>query len=101
MIIQFFNTHLRHYIFCFLFHSFQLCAVFARDLFFSPSRRLYEPEAGLSGLGDKGEKGILRQLSYAKLLHKTDREYQVWQEGRHPVLIQGAVRRGYVDDPVH
>ncbi len=66
-------------------------------------------------LRDKGEKGILWQLSYAKLPHKVDREYQLWQEGSHPVLIQGEdmmrqrleymhnnpVRRGYVDDPVH
>ena len=64
---------------------------------------------------DKGEKGILRQLSYAKLPHKMDREYQMWQEGSHPVLLSGddmmrqrleymhnnPVRRGYVDDPVH
>ena len=66
-------------------------------------------------LRDKGEKGVLRQLSYAKLPHKVDREYQLWQEGSHPVLIQGEdmmrqrleymhnnpVRRGYVDDSVH
>lgn len=65
-------------------------------------------------LRDRGEKGILRQLRYAKLPHKVDREYQLWQEGGHPVLIQGEdmmrqrleymhnnpVRRGYVDDPV-
>jgi len=64
---------------------------------------------------DKGEKGVLQQLRHAKLLHKTDREYQLWQEGSHPVLIQGGdmmrqrlgymhnnpVRRGYVDEPEH
>ena len=63
----------------------------------------------------KGEKGVLQQLRHAKLLHKTDREYQLWQEGSHPVLIQGGdmmrqrlgymhnnpVRRGYVDEPEH
>ena len=64
---------------------------------------------------DKGEKGILQQLRRAKLLHKVDREYQLWQEGSHPVLIQdrdmmrqrlgymhnNPVRRGYVDAPEH
>ena len=64
---------------------------------------------------DKGERGILRQLSYARLPHKVDREYQFWQEGSHPVLLSGEeimrqrveythnnpVRRGYVDDPVY
>ena len=63
----------------------------------------------------KREKGTLRQLKHGKLPHKTDREYQIWQEGSHPVLIQGRemmrqrleyvhgnpLRRGYVDDPVH
>ena len=38
---------------------------------------------------DKGERGILRQLSYARLPHKVDREYQFWQEGSHPVLLSG------------
>jgi putative transposase len=66
-------------------------------------------------LTNKGEKGMLRQLKHGKLPHKTDREYQLWQEGSHPVLIQGRemmrqrleyvhgnpLRRGYVDDPVH
>ncbi len=66
-------------------------------------------------LVEKGEKSLLRQLKHAKLAHKTDREYQLWQEGVHPVLIQGEemmrqrlqymhdnpVRRGYVDDAVH
>ena len=58
---------------------------------------------------------VLRQLARAKLRHKKDREYQVWQEGSHPQQIQGEpmmrqkieyihnnpVKRGYVDDPVH
>lgn len=61
------------------------------------------------------EKNLLAQLSYFKLPHKVDREYQLWQEGSHPQLIQdetmmrqkltyihqNPVRRGYVDEPVH
>jgi REP element-mobilizing transposase RayT len=58
---------------------------------------------------------ILKQLNYYKLRHKTDRDYQLWQEGTHPEQIQGEammrqkieyihynpVKRGYVDDPTH
>jgi hypothetical protein len=57
----------------------------------------------------------LRQLARAKLRHKVDREYQLWQEGSHPeqisddeMMIQkleythyNPVKRGYVDDPLH
>ncbi len=61
------------------------------------------------------EMSILQQLKHAKLRNKTDREFQFWQEGSHPVQIQSRdmmlqrlrymhnnpVRRGYVDDPTH
>jgi len=56
---------------------------------------------------------VLDQLAAWKLPHKKDREYQLWQEGSHPQLIQGEammrqkieyihnnpVQRGYVDKP--
>lgn len=58
---------------------------------------------------------ILEQLAWHKRRHKQDRQYQLWQEGSHPELIQGAammrqkltyihnnpVQRGFVDLPVH
>jgi REP-associated tyrosine transposase len=58
---------------------------------------------------------LLRQLRSEKARHKTDREYQVWQEGSHPQEIQddemmwqklqyiheNPMKRGYVDDPTH
>jgi REP element-mobilizing transposase RayT len=58
---------------------------------------------------------LLRQLRALKLSHKTESEYQVWQEGSHPEQIQNdemmwqkleyihnnPVARGYVDDPLH
>ena len=58
---------------------------------------------------------LLEELRLGKLRHRTDRTYQVWQEGVHPELIQGQkmmrqkieyihanpVSRGYVDDPTH
>ncbi len=66
-------------------------------------------------LKDKQAQDLLQQLAQSKATHKQDRDYQVWQEGSHPQLIQdeammrqkieyihnNPVRRGYVDDPVH
>ena len=54
-------------------------------------------------------------MNYYKLRHKTDRDYQLWQEGTHPEFIQGEVmmrqkieyihynpvKHGYVDEPIH
>ncbi len=58
---------------------------------------------------------LLEQLAWHKARHKTDRDYQVWQEGSHPKQIQNdemmrqkleymhnnPVSRGYVDEPIH
>jgi putative transposase len=66
-------------------------------------------------LTKRNEQGLLQQLRDAKLAHKTDREYQLWQEGSHPQQIQNdemmiqkleyihnnPLRRGYVDRPEH
>jgi REP element-mobilizing transposase RayT len=66
-------------------------------------------------LKERGEKWILTHFREEKASHKKDREYQFWQEGTHPVVIQNEeimlqkleylhnnpVRRGYVDDPTH
>ena len=66
-------------------------------------------------LKDRNAQDVLRQLAQGKAAHKQDREYQVWQEGSHPQLIQdeemmrqkveyihnNPVKRGYVDDPTH
>jgi len=60
-------------------------------------------------------KTILDQLAFYKKAHKGDREYQVWQEGIQPKLIQNdammrskieyihnnPVKRGYVDNAEH
>ena len=56
---------------------------------------------------------ILKQFAFCKKNYKTDRTYQVWEEGSHPQLIQNEemlrqkldyihynpVKRGYVDEP--
>jgi REP element-mobilizing transposase RayT len=66
-------------------------------------------------LKERNEQRILKHLNFYKLAHKTDRDYQFWQEGSHPQLIQNEemmrqkleyihynpVRRGYVDEPTH
>ena len=58
---------------------------------------------------------LLNQLQQLKLAHKTDRQFQFWQEGVHPEWIssvemmrqkieyihQNPVKRGYVDLPEH
>ncbi len=58
---------------------------------------------------------MLNQLSFYKLEHKHDRQFQFWQEGSHPERITSLemlqqkidyvhfnpVRRGYVDMPEH
>jgi REP element-mobilizing transposase RayT len=66
-------------------------------------------------LGERRVQTLLDGLEYHKSRHKTDREYQLWQEGSHPKVIdseamlrqkleyihQNPVKRGYVSDPVH
>jgi REP element-mobilizing transposase RayT len=66
-------------------------------------------------LESAGTKTLLDQFAYFKLKHKTEQEYQLWQEGSHPEAIEdeammlqkleyahnNPVKRGYVDDPVH
>jgi putative transposase len=66
-------------------------------------------------LTERGVKTLLEGLEYHKLRHKADREYQLWQQGSHPKLIEteetlrqklgyihdNPVKRGYVSDPTH
>ena len=56
---------------------------------------------------------LLKQFRFYKKAHKTDRTYQIWQEGYQPKLMQtdammiakikyiheNPVKRGYVDEP--
>lgn len=60
-------------------------------------------------------KTLLDQLAFYKKAHKKDREFQFWQEGMHPQLIenqevlkqkinyihQNPVKRGYIDQAEH
>jgi putative transposase len=66
-------------------------------------------------LQEKRVERILREFAFHKKQHKNDRNYQVWEEGSHPQLLQNLemlrqkleyihfnpVKRGYVDEPTH
>jgi REP-associated tyrosine transposase len=66
-------------------------------------------------LQEQRAKHLLDQLACQKLAHKTDRQFQVWQEGSHPQMIldeammrqkaeyihNNPVKKGYVNDPIH
>lgn len=66
-------------------------------------------------LTERNESLLLKQLKWHKDAHKTDRDFQLWQEGSHPQQIQNEdmmrqkleyihnnpVKRGYVCDPEH
>jgi REP element-mobilizing transposase RayT len=66
-------------------------------------------------LRERQVRTLLDGLEYHKARHKSDRTFQLWQEGSHPQVIeneevlrqkleyihQNPVRRGYVSDPTH
>lgn len=69
----------------------------------------------LNLLKKRNIKTILDQLEFYKKAHKVDREFQLWQEGIQPKLIQSEqmmidrinyihnnpIKRGYVDEAKH
>jgi putative transposase len=75
----------------------------------------YTAKQLLQYLTDHNIKTLLDQLAFYKKAHKIQTEYQFWQEGAHPELIQSQemmqqkiiyihenpVKRGYVDLPEH
>ncbi|MDD5051152.1 MAG: transposase [Sulfuricurvum sp.] len=79
------------------------------------SFKKYTARRILDLLRSKNVTTILEQLKFYKKAHKDDREYQFWQEGIAPKLIQSEemmierinyihnnpLKRGYVDDPIH
>ncbi len=64
---------------------------------------------------ESNHKDILKLLGFFKLQHKKDRDFQLCQEGIHPVQIDSLdkmkqkeeyihnnpVKKGYVEEPVH
>lgn len=66
-------------------------------------------------LKERRTEHLLQQLAFFRKKHKQDRDYQLWEEGSHPQLIdneeimrqkleyihQNPVKRGYVDKAEH
>ena len=79
------------------------------------SFKMYTARQLIDLLERNGASVLLEQLHALKLRHKTESDYQVWQEGSHPQQVinddvmrqkleyihNNPVKRGYVDDPVH
>jgi putative transposase len=79
------------------------------------SFKMYTARHILDLLEERGAKVLLHQLQLLKLQHKTQSEYQLWQEGSKPKEIsndqmmeqkleymhQNPVKRGYVDETIH
>jgi REP-associated tyrosine transposase len=79
------------------------------------SFKMYTARQIIDLLEKSGANVLLHQLRMLKLSHKTESEYQVWEEGSMPKEIrnedmmqqkleymhQNPVKRGYVDEPLH
>jgi len=79
------------------------------------SLRKYTARKILEQLKEDNKSWLLNQLEFYKKRHKKESQYQVWQEGIHPELIQtekmlfqkmeyihhNPVERGYIDEPEH
>ena len=79
------------------------------------SAKSYSAKLIIELLEQRSARQLLRGLKSLKLRHKTESEYQLWQEGSHPQRIDtdammwqkleyihnNPVVRGYVDDPTH
>ena len=75
----------------------------------------FTAKALLKLLQKENAQTLLEQFKFYKKAHKTDRTYQIWQEGYQPKLIQtdaimiakikyihqNPVKRGYVDEAKH
>ena len=79
------------------------------------SFKKYTANRILKLLKEENVKTLLEQFKFYKKAHKTDKEYQIWEEGYQPKLMQtdtmmrskikyiheNPVKRGYVDDATH
>ncbi|AMK78677.1 MULTISPECIES: REP-associated tyrosine transposase [Methylomonas] len=77
--------------------------------------KAYTAKQIIAYLQQSGSEQVLELLALLKRPHKTESEYQVWEEGSHPQLIESEaamrqkldyihlnpVKRGYVDLPEH
>ena len=79
------------------------------------SFKKYTANQILKLLKEENVKTLLEQFKFYKKAHKTDKEYQIWEEGYQPKLMQtdvmmiskikyiheNPVKRGYVDEATH
>ncbi len=77
--------------------------------------KTFTARAILDALARRRDRALLAEFRNRKLAHRTDRTFQLWQEGSHPKEIgtegmlrqkleyvhDNPVRRGYVDRPEH
>jgi REP element-mobilizing transposase RayT len=77
--------------------------------------KAYTAKQIIDHLQQSGSARVLELLALLKRPHKTESEYQVWEEGSHPQLIESEaamrqkldyihlnpIKRGYVDLPEH
>lgn len=77
--------------------------------------KMFTARTILDLLEERKAETLLRQLRTNKRAHKTDSDYQFWEEGSHPQQISGEemmrqkleyihnnpVKRGYVNEPWH
>lgn len=80
-----------------------------------PRFKSYTARKLIDYLLERRAEHLLKQLAFFRKAHKQDRDYQLWEEGSHPEVIeneavlrqkldyihQNPVKRGYVDDPAH
>ena len=80
-----------------------------------PRFKSYTARTLIDYLQESHAEHLLQQLAFFRKQHKADRDYQLWEEGSHPQMIedetvlrqkleyihQNPVKRGYVDDPIH
>jgi REP element-mobilizing transposase RayT len=80
-----------------------------------PRFKSYTARKLIDYLQDNRVERLLKQLAFFRKEHKQDRDYQLWEEGSHPEVIENEmvlrqkleyihrnpVKRGYVDDPAH
>lgn len=77
--------------------------------------KFYTAKQIIAHLEQRGATKLLKLLAFFKRAHKQDTDYQVWEEGNHPQIIeseavmrqkldyiyQNPVKRGYMDQPEH
>jgi REP element-mobilizing transposase RayT len=75
----------------------------------------FTAKALLKLLQEENVQTLLKQFQFYKKAHKSDKTYQLWQEGYQPKLMQtdammiskikyiheNPVKRGYVDEAIH